>query len=133
MHPVGAGTLRVRFTSPTHHPLFVPRPRCSLLFFRGMLRASTRVHNAMVERVLHAPLAFFHTNPTGRILNRFSKDQGSVDEQLPVVSELAAGARLVEGVQWHAGGGLGRGRSVACAHRLAPAACRCFLTQCRRC
>lgn len=34
-------------------------------------------------QVLRAPLSFFHTNPTGRVLNRFSRDQGAVDEQLP--------------------------------------------------
>lgn len=28
---------------------------------------------------------FFHTNPSGRILNRFSKDMGQVDEILPSV------------------------------------------------
>ena len=37
------------------------------------------------RRVLHAPLQFFHTNPTGRIVNRFAKDQGIVDEWLPQV------------------------------------------------
>lgn len=36
-------------------------------------------------RVFYAPLRFFHTNPTGRIVNRFSKDQGIVDEWLPQV------------------------------------------------
>ena len=34
-------------------------------------------------QVMHSPLSFFHTNPTGRILNRFSRDQGAVDELLP--------------------------------------------------
>ena len=33
-------------------------------------RASTRMNREMTERVLRAPLAFFHTNPSGRILNR---------------------------------------------------------------
>jgi len=28
---------------------------------------------------------FFNTNPSGRILNRFSKDMGQVDEILPAV------------------------------------------------
>ncbi len=34
-------------------------------------------------QVLRAPLSFFHTNPTGRVLNRFSRDLGAVDELLP--------------------------------------------------
>lgn len=28
-------------------------------------------------------MSFFHANPSGRILNRFSKDMGAVDELLP--------------------------------------------------
>ena len=43
----------------------------SVVFFLSTLRASTRMHDAMLGRLLRAPLAFFHTNPTGRILNRF--------------------------------------------------------------
>jgi ABC-type bacteriocin/lantibiotic exporter with double-glycine peptidase domain len=31
------------------------------------------MHHRMARTVLHAPLAFFHTNPSGRVLNRFSK------------------------------------------------------------
>lgn len=54
------------------------------MFFEATLRASTRIHNAMAARVLRAPLAFFHTNPAGRILNRFSKDMGSMDDMLPL-------------------------------------------------
>ena len=38
-------------------------------------RASTRIHADMVGCVLRAPLSFFHTNPSGRVLNRFSNDQ----------------------------------------------------------
>lgn len=34
--------------------------------------------------VIHSPLRFFISNPTGRILNRFTKDQNLVDEMLPV-------------------------------------------------
>lgn len=48
--------------------------RASLFFWASMV-AATRMHNSMVVRVLGAPLAFFHTNPAGRVLNRFSNDQ----------------------------------------------------------
>jgi hypothetical protein len=47
----------------------------SLLFFVALQRGATAVHDTVAGCVLHAPLAFFHTNPTGRILNRFSSDQ----------------------------------------------------------
>ncbi|KAF6260228.1 P-loop containing nucleoside triphosphate hydrolase protein [Scenedesmus sp. NREL 46B-D3] len=54
------------------------------LFFWAAMRAATRLHNGMLLRVLRAPLAFFHTNPAGRVLNRFSNDQGRVDDMLPI-------------------------------------------------
>ena len=47
---------------------------------------ATKLHDAAMNTVFRAPLPFFHTNPTGRILNRFSKDQGIIDEQLSVVA-----------------------------------------------
>ena len=56
--------------------------RVALLFLVA-LRASQRLHDKMVKAVLHAKLLFFDTNPTGRILNRFSRDIGCIDEQLP--------------------------------------------------
>ena len=37
----------------------------------------------MVVAVLHAPVFFFDSNPVGRILNRFSRDIGCMDEVLP--------------------------------------------------
>ena len=57
----------------------------NLGWFSLALAASTRLNGKMLRAVLRAPLSFFHTTPTGRILNVFSKDQGSVDEQLPQV------------------------------------------------
>lgn len=44
---------------------------------------SDRLHDKMFECVSQSPMSFFHINPSGRILNRFSKDMGSVDELLP--------------------------------------------------
>nr|CAI5826421.1 unnamed protein product [Callosobruchus analis] len=55
----------------------------SLIFFAVCMRASMRLHNRMFESVVHASMLFFNTNTSGRILNRFSKDLGSVDELLP--------------------------------------------------
>ena len=37
----------------------------------------------MLVALLKAPVRFFDINPAGRILNRFSKDIGSMDESLP--------------------------------------------------
>lgn len=54
------------------------------LFYRASLKSSECIHDNMVAATLHAQVSFFDTNPTGRILNRFSKDIGSIDEQLPL-------------------------------------------------
>lgn len=44
------------------------------------------MHDEVAQHVLRAPLSFFHTNPTGRILKCFSKDQGTADDHLPQVA-----------------------------------------------
>ncbi len=49
------------------------------------MKASTHLHNLMYQGVTRATMYFFNTNPSGRILNRFSKDMGQVDEILPSV------------------------------------------------
>lgn len=51
--------------------------------FASLIRASNRMHYKMIECILMAPLRFFHANPAGRILNRFSKDIGLQDERIP--------------------------------------------------
>ena len=52
-------------------------------FFLVSLRCSERLHDKMVVAVLQAPVLFFDSNPVGRIVNRFSKDIGCLDEVLP--------------------------------------------------
>lgn len=57
----------------------------SFIFFNLAVRAAKVLHNAMYMGVTKASMYFFNTNPSGRILNRFSKDMGQVDEFLPTV------------------------------------------------
>ena len=52
-------------------------------FLWTSLRCSERLHDKMVVALLEAPVLFFDSNPVGRILNRFSKDVGCLDELLP--------------------------------------------------
>jgi len=47
------------------------------------MRAAARMHNAMVGKILRAPLRFYDRTPEGRILNRFSNDIQRVDGELP--------------------------------------------------
>ncbi|XP_043928932.1 ATP-binding cassette sub-family C member 4 isoform X2 [Protopterus annectens] len=57
--------------------------RC-LLMFNILVNASQVLHNKMFLSLLHAPVLFFDKNPIGRILNRFSKDIGHLDDLLPL-------------------------------------------------
>ncbi|CAI5472069.1 unnamed protein product [Closterium sp. Yama58-4] len=79
------------------------------LFFRWCVLAASRIHSAMLACMLGSPLAFFHANPIGRILNRFSADQGILDDLLPFTLfnylqtlSLAVGAIVMValGVPW---------------------------------
>eukprot|EP00043_Microstomoeca_roanoka_P004214 m.48205 g.48205 ORF g.48205 m.48205 type:complete len:1423 (-) comp12387_c0_seq3:88-4356(-) len=62
---------------------------------RAIVRASRRLHENMLSAILAAPIRFFDTQPSGRILNRFSKDLGYMDDLLPVTildfNQLAIG------------------------------------------
>lgn len=73
----------------------------SFLFFQACMNASKGLHDHMFNKILQGVMHFFDTNPSGtllfisyllscnlnifsgRILNRFSKDIGAVDELLP--------------------------------------------------
>ncbi|XP_072396581.1 ATP-binding cassette subfamily C member 4-like [Diabrotica undecimpunctata] len=55
----------------------------SFLYFIVCMSSSRALHNKMFSNILQAPMRFFDTNPSGRILNRFSKDMGAIDEMLP--------------------------------------------------
>nr|CAG8528506.1 14943_t:CDS:10 [Entrophospora candida] len=47
------------------------------------IRAARKLHEDMLNSVVRSPTSFFDTTPLGRILNRFSKDQYTIDEVLP--------------------------------------------------
>ncbi|KAJ8627273.1 hypothetical protein MRB53_020580 [Persea americana] len=48
------------------------------------LYAAKRLHDAMLSSILRAPMVFFHTNPIGRIINRFAKDLGDIDRNVAI-------------------------------------------------
>ncbi|XP_046746906.1 ATP-binding cassette sub-family C member 4-like [Diprion similis] len=54
-----------------------------VLWVRVCMNASRNIHNHMFENLLRAPMRFFNANPSGRILNRISKDVGTMDERVP--------------------------------------------------
>ncbi|XP_015788861.1 multidrug resistance-associated protein 4-like [Tetranychus urticae] len=56
----------------------------SLIFFYMCNRSSINLHNSIFFRVLRSPMALFESQPIGRILNRFSRDLGIIDELLPL-------------------------------------------------
>lgn len=49
--------------------------------FIGSLHASSTLYKRMLERILGAKLRFFDATPSGRIMNRLSKDMSSIDQE----------------------------------------------------
>lgn len=65
--------------------LFVAALTRSMFFYKVAMWSSQKLHYSIFSSVIRATMRFFDTNPSGRILNRFSKDLGSIDEWLPKV------------------------------------------------
>ncbi|MFP5519258.1 MAG: ABC transporter transmembrane domain-containing protein [Bdellovibrionia bacterium] len=60
-----------------------------LLWLRRGISAGVEMHNQMLKGVMNAPIRFFDSTPVGRILQRFSRDQESVDFNLQFSFESA--------------------------------------------
>lgn len=80
-----------------------------ILWLRRALLAGSRIHDAAFRSVLAAPLRFFDQTPTGRIVNRFSRDMEAIEREVathvertlvPVFHAIAAMALLVFTVPW---------------------------------
>lgn len=54
--------------------------------FGGSLAASRRVHERLIQKVTHAKFRFFDQTPLGQLMNRFSKDIESVDQEVAPVA-----------------------------------------------
>ncbi|RZC33451.1 multidrug resistance-associated protein, partial [Asbolus verrucosus] len=57
----------------------------SLYFMLYFTIASINLHRISFSSIIKATMRFYNNNPSGRILNRFSKDLGYIDEYIPPV------------------------------------------------
>lgn len=75
------------FNTQKYHLIFqhlvISAPLADLLPRLGCVIASISLHKALLFGTMRAPLTFFDTTPTGRILSRFSKDIDVIDTQIP--------------------------------------------------
>ncbi|XP_071455792.1 probable multidrug resistance-associated protein lethal(2)03659 [Hetaerina americana] len=69
----------------------------SVFFYVTCMKASMNLHNKMFDSVVNTKMRFFNNNPSGRVLNRFSQDIGSIDQILPdaLMDTLQIGLMLV--------------------------------------
>lgn len=51
--------------------------------FQVTTNASKKLHDMMFDGITRTTMFFFNTNPSGRILNRFSRDISEIGENLP--------------------------------------------------
>ncbi|XP_045298609.1 ATP-binding cassette sub-family C member 12 isoform X3 [Leopardus geoffroyi] len=56
-------------------------------FTKTTLMASCSLHDQVFDKILKSPMSFFDMTPTGRLMNRFSKDMDELDVRLPFLAE----------------------------------------------
>lgn len=56
------------------------------VLFWGSLHASWKIHDRLLKTVMHAKFRFFDSTPLGQLMNRFSKDVESVDQEVAPVA-----------------------------------------------
>ena len=54
-----------------------------VIFSVALVKASSRLHLKLLDNIMRAPMSFFDSVPSGRIMNRFSKDVETTDNTLP--------------------------------------------------
>lgn len=59
----------------------------ALMYTHSVIGASSHLHDKVFRVVFGSPMKFFDVTPTGRILNRFSRDMDDMDVRLPQTME----------------------------------------------
>uniref|UniRef100_A0A9I9E0F0 ABC-type xenobiotic transporter n=1 Tax=Cucumis melo TaxID=3656 RepID=A0A9I9E0F0_CUCME len=57
-------------------------------FAFGGLQAAVKVHDTLLNKLIHARIQFFYQTPGGRILNRLSSDLYTIDDSLPFILNI---------------------------------------------
>lgn len=55
----------------------------AIAFFCMCLKASRNLHDKLFRGIIRAPMHFFNSNSSGRVMNRFAKDISNIDIMLP--------------------------------------------------
>ncbi len=57
----------------------------AVAFTQLLTSSAKKLHSNMLDHVIRSPMSFFDSNPSGRIVNRFSKDISFIDELIPLL------------------------------------------------
>ena len=81
----------------------------------------------MFKNILRSKMRFFHINPVGRVLNRFSQDMSTVDGQLITYVAYVSAVRYIKSRhfhlgtnEWHISTGSATFYSIACGNHHLP-------------